>query len=417
MFSRLNHHHRRQRCASVPPQPVAGTRRRRSRDSTPSEVSEEPGDDQLTKSPHTRRVVKRGRATSPTTTPRMPMSPTLFTFNQEEPSAEPPPAPPSSKAVTRPTASDDILYLECLLDSVLATAVIIRTTSPQTSLLTAHSRSVLSAIQAMVSPVKPTTSPVQTAAPQKSYAQAATMPARSNHPPVSTPQAPPAGPQKRKTKPVPPIKTHHSPQKLILRWDTPLKVSPEHLLELVESTQKCIRFGHCEQRVAAANIGSAGCLILHARHPFTARELLPDIDEILESLARITAGLDMDNMGQPDVLLDVPWHSVVIHDVPASMAAASLEDFTFSDKVMQALEMSTTNYKDSLFLVRQEVWAAQGRETVSVRVRFEDPSGVAKFLSRGTIIMGKKCRVSQYQPRKRRGSNLMQDPPCLDSNS
>jgi len=36
-----------------------------------------------------------------------------------------------------------------------------------------------------------------------------------------------------------------------------------------------------------------------------------------------------------------------------------------------ALELSDANYKGSLLLVRQEVWAVQGRETVSVRVRFE----------------------------------------------
>jgi len=82
-----------------------------------------------------------------------------------------------------------------------------------------------------------------------------------------------------------------------------------------------------------------------------------------------------------------------------------------------ALELSDANYKGSLLLVRQEVWAVQGRETVSVRVRFEDPSGIAKFLRQGTIIMGKKCRVSRYQPRKRHRPNLMQDPqsPDLDS--
>jgi len=426
MFSRLNHHHERQRCASVPPLPVAGTRRRRSRDSTPSEVSEQLGDDQLTKSPHTRRVVKRGRATSPTRTPtfqpqQMPLPSTLFTFNSGEPPAPPPVAPlviPSSKAATRPAASEDMLHLERLLDLVLATAVIIRTTSPQTGLLTTHSRSVLNAIQAMVSPAKPTTASVaQAATPQKSYAQATTTPARPDHPPATIPQAPPAGPRKRKTKPVSPIKTHHSPQKLILRWDTPLTVSPEHLLELVESTRKVVCLGHSEQRVAAANISPAGCLILHARPPFTARELLPDVDEILESLAKITAGLDMDNMGQPEAQLDVPWHSVVIHDVPASMAVASIEDSTFSDKIQEALEMSAANYKDSQLLVRQEVWEAQGRETVSIRVRFEDPSGVPKFLSRGTVIMGKKCRVSRYQPRKRHGPNLMQDPPRPNSDS
>ena len=195
MFSRLNHHHRGQRSASVPP--LAGVRRRRGPESTPSEASEEGDDDsQLKKSPHTGKVVKRGRRTGPPATPVTPQflpQPTTpavpFHLDPDGPLARHIPAKHAPRQTSTPTdnALDDVLHLEQLLDSVLATAVIIQALSPQASLLTAHSRSVLNAIKAMTSLDGPTTAKaskhqsVPTALPKKSYAQATNVQHQEKH--------------------------------------------------------------------------------------------------------------------------------------------------------------------------------------------------------------------------------------------
>ena len=89
-------------------------------------------------------------------------------------------------------ALDDMLHLERLLDSALATAVIIQASSPQASLLTAHSHSVLNAIKAITSLDEPITEApkhqnVPTAPPKKSYAQATNLWAASSVPKQTMP--------------------------------------------------------------------------------------------------------------------------------------------------------------------------------------------------------------------------------------
>ena len=423
MFSRLNHHHLGQRSASVPP--LAGVRRRRGPDSTPSEASEEGDDDsQLKKSPHTRRVVKRGRRTEPPATPGTPQflpQPTPpaapFSLDPDGPLARPTPAKHVPRQRSMPTdgALDDMLHLERLLDSALATAVIIQASSPQASLLTAHSRSVLNAIKAITSLDEPITEApkhqnVPTAPPKKSYAQATNLWAAPSAPKRTRPQVPPAGPRNCKTKPTAPIKNHRSPQKLILRWYKPLSVSPAQLLEFVQSTRASGLGDRKKDPIAAANISTAGCVVIHACPPFTARDLVPFVDGYVAELADI-AGLDMEDLGEPYVDLDVPWDGMVIHDVPSALIRTSRENEEFSSVVQEALGLGESNYKGYQLLVRSEVWEAEEREMVSVHVKFEESPGIEMLLTRGVFILGKRCRVSRYQPRKRHRPSLMQDPP------
>ena len=84
-------------------------------------------------------------------------------------------------------ALNNMLHSERLLDSALATAVIIQASSPQASLLTAHSHSVLNAIKAITSLDEPITKAsknqnVLTAPPKKLYAQTTNLQATPSVP-------------------------------------------------------------------------------------------------------------------------------------------------------------------------------------------------------------------------------------------
>jgi hypothetical protein len=131
MFSQSNHHHLCQRSSSLPQ--VAGQIRPRSSDSTNSESSEDAAVQLQMKSPHTDHVVKRGclhDPDAPAATQAAHSSDALLNHsapaNPQVRSHSPtPPLPTALDGV----AADHLKHLKILLDSVLATIVIIQSVS------------------------------------------------------------------------------------------------------------------------------------------------------------------------------------------------------------------------------------------------------------------------------------------------
>jgi len=143
MFSRSNHHHERQRGGSLPPK--AGDRRQRSEESTPDKSESE--DAHNKKSPHTRRIVKRGRTThclDEDTPLFLPSSPNHGSL------AEPQGSTLHPSIALQAVVLEQTRHLEALLDSVLATLVIIQTASTSPVNLSDHSCHALSVLNKLV---------------------------------------------------------------------------------------------------------------------------------------------------------------------------------------------------------------------------------------------------------------------------
>ena len=329
MFSRSNHHHLSQRSSSVPPpRPLAGTRRPRSPEATPPRDSEE--DNNVLphqESPLTQRSAKRGWLYSPNRLDEHP---------QVTPDGPPIlPATTSPLAGPTPPTDDDFTRLERLLDSVLATATIIHAALPASNILTAHACNVFTAISAIVSPhlssqtatVRHSSIPTGEPA-RRSYAQAAGRHTQTSSAHTHKPGASPAGPQKRELRPakpkcVPSSPSRHSPNRLIVRWpNQPLSIPPDQLEEFREALNTRVGLMRAsEQRVIAINMSKSGCVVLHTQSPFSAKNLLEFKESILETLGET---VDISQFGRPSFELDVPWHSVVVHDAPSTLLRQSI---------------------------------------------------------------------------------------------
>ena len=185
MFSCLNHHHARQRGDSEPP--PQGMRHCCSADSTPSEHSEQsdPAErvPQSTISPHTHWIIKHGRTDStlldddPTTPPsQSPARPMLA----EEPTS------PAAPTLSPCSVAEHLQHLESLLDSVLATVVILNTMTT-TPVYSVHMRDAVKALSTLFRPEASVDTPnLPSAAEQspqicKSYATAAAPPPSKAH--------------------------------------------------------------------------------------------------------------------------------------------------------------------------------------------------------------------------------------------
>ncbi|CAA7267863.1 unnamed protein product [Cyclocybe aegerita] len=289
MFSCSNHHHLGQQSSSVPL--LAGTHRRRSPDKTPSESSDDAQAAPLTKSPHTWRVVKRGRTDrndQPQHHVPWPSTPLLLS-----PFTNPSTMGPLKTGCEKPTKTnnlrppqDDLKHLEQLLDSVLATAIILQATSTKLVELSPHTRSALAAIVSMLQPsgimptiTKPQPQPVvkrpAAATGTKSYAQAALHKAGMDQPShrKGVSQAGRAPHMSWKAQPT--QMQCHSPYRLTLRWPNrqpPLTM--EFLSLLVPQLNYNLNDVHQPPRILAANLTKAGNISLLTWAPYTAAQLI-----------------------------------------------------------------------------------------------------------------------------------------------
>jgi len=338
MFSRSNHHHPRQRSDS-PPQ-LAGQTRPRSPDPTISDPSEDAAANQQTKLPHTDRVVKQGCIFG-LKHPRA-MAATQAAHPSDAPAGHPasvnPQARPRSPTPPLPTAlkgvvADHLKHLETLLDSILATVVIIQSVSTMPTVsVSSHAQEALRLLHSLVPTAQPPTTasspapsrnePVWKTPTCKSYAQA-TQPARL--PPASQP--PHAHPNLKGT---PSNPTRHSPYCLIIRWPGhPISASSIALDSFVRHLDLAIsgpahHGTNFQRRIAAANITKSGNLVIHTTAPFTAAQLQGYGSDIKRCSNQIP-DFDPPSSCTPELELDVPWHSIVVHDLPAASLIAAYE--------------------------------------------------------------------------------------------
>jgi hypothetical protein len=77
-------------------------------------------------------------------------------------------------------------------------------------------------------------------------------------------------------------------------------------------------------RIAGANVTKTGNLVIHTTAPFTATQLREYSEEIKYSASAIP-GFDPPVTCTPELELDIPWHGIVIHGLPAVSLLAAYE--------------------------------------------------------------------------------------------
>ena len=210
----------------------------------------------LTKSPESQRVVKRARFTSPgpevyadapfltSSTPPIP-SRTQSPPNSRLPDETAPSTPPPFAASRTDMPADQLKHLESLVDSVLATVVIIQATSTQPVTLSPHTREALELLNKLVAPTSVTTRSAPRPKPRgpimPSYAQA-TKGSHTTHPVGHTVKLSPAGhgkPSRNRAHSQSSQQPRHSAYRLIIRWPGhPIRQSSDSLTNFISSFKK-----------------------------------------------------------------------------------------------------------------------------------------------------------------------------------
>ena len=343
-----------------------------------------------TKSPETQRVLKRARFTSPgpeahvdapflvSTTP--PLS--LFLSTQQPPTLRtpeetaPPTLPPPAMSCDVP--ADYLRHLESLVDSVLATVVIIQAATSQPVVLSPHMQRALELLNKFVAPNSATTrsaSQPKTWGPTTpSYAQATT---RTHSTPTVEKTIRLSLATHTRTSPKTLCLTRHSPHRLIVCWaGHPIPSTSIALDQFVQDLDMLVcgglRHGSSRRehpsRITGANITKTGNLVIHTTAPFTATQLWQYREEIKQSASAIP-GFDPPVTCTPELELDIPWHGIVIHGLPAVSLLAAYEGDRGDDgealRLWEALERETgipqADIRDIQVLCRDEEQGKQER--------------------------------------------------------
>ncbi|KAJ7436182.1 hypothetical protein FB451DRAFT_1307892, partial [Mycena latifolia] len=393
MPSPLGHHD--QNPPGGPPSPKAGTVHPRPADNASSHEGQP-----VTKSPSTRRIVKRTRVQHPSLDP-------LDFFADTAPSPSPPLAAPAEHPEPpveqwdlfeeQPEGegpwSDDqrplLNALVAILERANATLDAIELggpVPPYDSILQRLSTD----LQARICP----TSPPIIAPTYASVASTAhtprSDPIRSAPPPApARNRAPPepSVPARKSKKPHSPRRPRHSPHRLILRWTGSPPEARATVTVLAAALDKAAREHHAPPYVQGVNWTSNGNLVIHAHAPYTASQLSAVHGEaILEAVRR-----ECGHFQGPAVLeVDSPWVSLVLHGVPA---APLLDSLKFEQEgfwtTLETTGNSATEVKSVRVLCRQEEY--REREKVSLKLTFSDASAAHRMMLSGAFLFGTHC--------------------------
>jgi hypothetical protein len=383
-----------------------------------------------TKSPQSQRVVKRARFTSPGPETHVdapflaPTASPLPPLTHQPPTARSPAeAPPSTlplSATSCDVPADQLEHLESLVDSMLATVAVIQAASTQPVVFSPHTLKALSLLNMLVAPTPATTRPVPqskfTGPTMLSYAQAAKG-SPTTHPVEHSvrPSGPsPAGrqPSCKRAQPRPPQQPRHSAYRLIVRWPGhPVPRSSNSLQDFISRLKKRVGGTYrinigAELELAGANVTRSGNVVIHTKAPHTASQLLYAIQlagfEDIAYAGQAIPDFDCPDDILPEVELDVPWHGVVIHDIPAGpllgsyRGAEALEHLW--DVVPDQTGLPARDIRDLHVLCRGE--ELEKRDQLSIRIMLED-SRICEHLCRTDLFfLETPCRVSSYRSRK-----------------
>jgi hypothetical protein len=402
MFSRPNHHQRRQQ--GSPPRPIRESLRSYSLKNT----------QQSTKNKPTKESTGANTNANPTQHKRTP-----HTNTKTESTEKPDPANAHLQTADTPTATEDANLLELLLKSALAALVATRSTSPPNSAseLSKDAKITLAELNRLANAATPEANNIPNAKDSQNSRGVQTVSTYVDA--VKSGQA-----KNREThtqRPLPPAalpRTHpkrnhpgrHSPYRLIVRWPGhTIPASATALTDFVDNLENDINpdFIHLKRpgtkRIAAANVTRSGNLVIHTKAPYTASQLKIHTQDIHVNAKAIPGFSPPDN--PPLVELDLPWHGLVVHGLPTlSLREAyySGEDYDDDKNIWDSLEMETgipqTEIRDLRILCRDG--EEEKQSSLSLRIMVEDPAIGDRLIRDGAFLLGTHCRVSQYHPRR-----------------
>jgi len=313
--------------------------------------------------------------------------------------------------------AEHLKHLESLLDSILATVVIIQSVSTSTAIpISSHAQDALKLLHNLI-PLAHT--PVDASAPMKQTHQAnvTIVPTCKSYAQATKDARPPPAGQQMRTRTPPkiphPRPSRHSPHRLIVRWPGhPIPVTAISLDKFARQLGHSISPVTNWQRgetppsmIAGANVTKSGNLVIHTAAPYTAIQLQERRTAIMETAHEIP-DFDPPIMCIPELELDVPWHGVVVHDLPATSLVAAYEGDRGDDGealgLWEALEkemgISQGDIRDVRLLCRDE--DRENRDRISLRIMMENPLTCDHLCRNGAFLLGTRCRVSRYRPRK-----------------
>jgi hypothetical protein len=129
---------------------------------------------------------------------------------------------------------------------------------------------------------------------------------------------------------------------------------------------------------AGANVMRSGNIVIHTKAPHTASEVL-QIIHLNNSVNVTLAGKDMPSFSCPDfppeVELDIPWHSIVIHDIPTQPLLESYrgaEDaLRLWDAVLEQTGLPERAVRDLQILCQDD--DMEEKEHLSFKIMLDDP--------------------------------------------
>ena len=301
---------------------------------------------QQKKSPHIKRVVKKGHTNhGPLFLPEM------LTPNKTRHTSTLP--PPEAHYESQPSTAEHIRHFKSLLESTLTSLIIIQSTS-NTPLQ--HARDSLVELTKLVTTPAPANrtdtialTPLSFAKGKIKRSHADTTKPRQAQPPIahtkrslpaSHPGQPPHPPRASSTM----SQSHcHSPHCLIVQWPghaiPRLSTAVTTFVKLLEcdiNPDYCTR-RHCTTKILAANVTQLGNLVIHTKAPYIAIQLKPHV-HIIHNAATTIPDFSPPKDTLPLVKLDVPWHSMVVHNLPTTFLLDAYTGATEGKGIWDLLE-------------------------------------------------------------------------------
>ncbi|KAJ7512613.1 hypothetical protein B0H11DRAFT_1946522 [Mycena galericulata] len=399
--------------------PQTGDRRPRSPDPSISSGEGETPLDSITKSPHTARVIKRGR-TGPDATPAVDANRTT----PNRPAPIPVYTTPDSD-VQRGIEQGALALIFCQqaikeLETVLATARTYRQLVDEASLLLGRhlpsSTPEHATVLSLASELRDIMQPVENPTPAQSTAvnnQPGTTENGQQSPTTfaeavkaqherAPPQAPRASKPKRPTSA--PNRTAAKPRQrtapstrlvVDLAGSRPTKKPhPDSLCRAINDA--------LDGRLAVSAVSTSrnGNLVLHATAPACSAQALAAHHALIwKTLAPLLGVVDAT---EPPFFPADPWHKVVFHRVPLMQPGVLPTSRDFVREVAKRNQLPGTQYRigNVRFLHGRD---SAPQEEVTVRVDFIEEVDARRFLREGIFLFGSHCRATRYRPRATNG--------------
>ncbi|KAJ7232654.1 hypothetical protein B0H12DRAFT_1145051 [Mycena haematopus] len=387
--------------------PETGVRRPRSPDPPlPSGDGDNPLGS-ITKSPHTARVIKRGRtsgpnsdatpapdANQPTTTTPAPIP--VFTTQDEVEAWE-------ARVLAHFMAIQEDLV------AVLATAQAFGEYADTAKVLRADTLECVTAVLLAATQIRDLLQPLEQVAPAPSTAENGRT--QSPHTFAEAAKAQPDRALPRAQQPSKPKRPVPTPKRGTARPAQRITPSTRLIVDLAGSRPTktphpdtlCRAINDTlDGRLAVSAVSTSrnGNLVLHASAPACSAQAL-DAHRVMiwKTIAPL---LGVANTAEPLFYPADPWHKVVFHRVPLMQPGVLPSSRDFVREVAKRNQLPGTQYRIG------NVRFLHGRDSVpqaevTVRVDFIEEEDAQRFLRDGIFLFGSHCRATRYRPRSNGG--------------